>query len=187
MSLFTTLMDLIYDITLQMLNLPAGTQVLKPLDYADSPAGLKTPHTNAVFYLVNFDNTGMNRQFDNVTVENLSPILTTRTVKHVRNLGIQWQTYGDDGMEWADTIRTKLFDPDIKALFAARGISLIPNVSEATYVPEKIGQQWYKRYDLYAKFNQLVIDTTSVPAISGTDIIIEDEKGVISQCSVSVP
>lgn len=186
MSLFDDLMDFDSDVTRQMLGLPDGTQLLKPLNYADSPAALKSPHDNRVFYIVEFGNEDINRQIDDITGQNTDPTLVTREVKYVRNLIFRWQIYGDDGFEWADKIRIMLFDPTIQSLFAAQGISLITDVPQAIYVPEAKGQQWYKRYDISATFNQLVTFQTTVPAVSGTEIIFEDEKGVVSSCSVSV-
>jgi hypothetical protein len=187
MSLYKTLMDLVYDITVQMLGLDPTTvpQNVKPLSFTESPAGLKDPHSDCVFYLVQFDDEGINRQIDDLTVPNSNPALTTKRTQYVRNLRIIWQTYGDDGFEWADTLRIKLMDQDILSLFKAQGITLIPGIQAPVYIPEKIGQQWYKRYDLFAKFNQLVTLESHPPAISGVDVIIIDEKGVIGTCSAS--
>lgn len=187
MSLFKDLMDFVYDITCTMLglDLTAKPQNIMPLSSPDSPAGLTDPHSDFVFYLVQFDDTDINRQIDDITVENSNPALTTKRIQYVRNLRIIWQIYGDDGFEWADTIRTMLFDTDIQQLFAEQGISLITDVPEPIYFPEKINQHWYMRNDFSAKFNQLVTKESNVPAVSGTDIIIEDEKGVVGECSVS--
>lgn len=187
MSLFKDLMNFDCRITCTMLGLDPNThpQNILPLSNADSPAGLKDPHSNYVFYLVQFDDADINRQIDDITIENSNPALTTKRIQYVRNLRFIWQIYGDDGFEWADTIRIMLFDNDIKALFAEKGISLITDVPEPVYFPEKISQHWYKRNDLSAKFNQLVTRESAVPAVSGTDIILEDEKGVVGTCSVS--
>ena len=187
MSLYNKLMDLVYDVTCAALELNSDTspQNILPLNYTESPAGLKDPHKNYVFYAVQFEGENINRQLDDLTVANTNPALTTRRVRYVRNLRIIWQTYGDDGFEWADTLRIMLFDSTIQQMFAVQGISLITDVSEPVYIPEKIGQQWYKRYDFSAKFNQLVTKETNVPAVSGTEIIVVDEKGVVSTCSVS--
>jgi hypothetical protein len=159
-------------------------QNVAPLNYVDSVGVLSDPHLNYVFYLVNFENQNINQQLDVETNGAIDPTLTTRQTKYVRNLRIEWQLYGDDGMEWADTLRIMLFDPAIKDLFAAQGITLITDVQQAVFFPERINQQWYHRYDLHASFNQLVIKQTEIPAIAGTDIILESEKGVESECSI---
>ena len=187
MSLFDGLMNFTYKTTCAMLGLDLTTQQenIMPLDLEDSPGSLENPNSDYVFYMVQFDDADINRQIDDLTVPNDNPALTTKRIQYVRSLRINWQTYGDDGFEWADTIRTMLFDRDIQALFAAQGISLVTDVPEPVYIPEKIGQQWYKRYDVSAKFNQLVTKESNVPAISGAEILLEDEKGVMGTCSVS--
>jgi hypothetical protein len=188
MSLFNSLMDFVYDTTIQMLDINPSTnpQYIAPLDLTESVGVLKDPHTNYIFYLVSFADTDINKQLEITSSGNSNSALVTQTTKYVRNLKIDWQLYGDDAFEWSDTLRIKLFSQSIKDLFKSQGISLITDVSQAVFVPEKINNQWYKRYDISAKFNQLVISTTAVPAISGTDVIIETEKGVVSQCSASV-
>ena len=187
MSLFKDLMNFAYDVTCAMLGLDptANPQNILPLDYTESPSGLDDPHSDYAFYLVQFDDADINRQID-TEIEVLSPVTMNKKVKYVRNLRFIWQTYGDDGFEWADRIRIKLFDPDIQALFEDKGISLITDVPEPVYIPERIGQKWYKRYDLAAKFNQLVTVEESVSAVASAEIAIVDEEGVVGGCSISV-
>lgn len=188
MSLFNDLMELARVITCTMLDLNPSDQPqnIVPLTLTESPGFLTDPHSDFVFYLVQFDNQDINRQID-TTIEDASPVTLSKKTSYVRNLRIIWQTYGDDGFEWADKIRIRLFGEDVRALLAAKGISLITDVREAQYIPEKIGQQWYKRYDLYANFNQLVTMEETVSAIASAEIDIVDEKGVVSTCSISSP
>ena len=182
MSLFDDLMDLNYDLICKALDIDPATktQNILPLSYSESPAGLKNPHADYVFYIVQFDDSGINRQIDDITAPHPDITLVTRKIQYVRNLRFIWQIYGDDGFEWADTLRTQLLDSDVvRNMLAGNGISLITDVPEAVGpIPEKIGQQWYKRYDLYAKLNQMVTKTTTLPAIASTNIIIETEEGV---------
>lgn len=180
MSLFDDLMDLDYDLICEALSIDPATkpQNILPLSNADSPAGLKDPNSNFVFYIVQLDDAGINRQIDDITAPNADETLVTRKIQYVRNLRFIWQLYGDDGFEWADTLRAKLSDSDdIRTLLAAHGISLITDVPEAVYIPEAIGQQWYKRYDLYAKFNQLVTKVSTLSAVANADVVIVTEKG----------
>ena len=188
MSLYDDLMELARVVTCTILGLNPDDQPqnIVPLDLTDSPGFLTDPHSDFVFYNVLFDNQDINRQVD-TTVEDESPVTLSKKTQYVRNLRIVWQTYGDDGFEWADKIRIKLFSSEIQALIAAKGISLITDVPEAQYIPEKIGQQWYKRYDLYANFNQLVTMEETVSAVASAEIDIVDEKGVVSKCSISSP
>lgn len=180
MSMFADLMRLLFTVTCTALDIDSTKkpQNILPLSYTESPAGLTDPHSNFVFYIVQFEDTGINRQIDDITAPNSDLTLVTQKIQYVRNLRFIWQTYGDDGFEWADTLRIRLFDSDIQTLLSAQGISLIPDIPAPVYIPEKIGQQWYKRYDLYAKFNQLVTRETTLPALANADIIIETEKGV---------
>lgn len=184
MSLFHDLMTFDYSVTCSMLGIDSTTnpQYIKPLNPTYSPAGKQKPEENLVFYLATFDNEDVNRQIDDITDPNADSTLVSKTYQYVRNVRFIWQTYGDDGMEWADTMRFKLFMPDIQELFAKQSLSLITDVPEPVYVPELIGQQWYKRYDLSATFNQLVTVSSTLPAISGTNIYVETDKGVVSKC-----
>ena len=187
MSLFNDLMWTQFNITCAMLGYDPTSypQFIRPLDYTESPAGLKDPHTNMVFYIVQFTDEDINRQVDTIYSGNTDPALVSKKVKYCRNLRMIWQTYGDDGFEWADKIRINLLtSDDVHNILKQQGMSLIPDVSEPMYIPESIGEQWYKRYDLYADFNQLVVLEDTLPAVSGTDIIIETEKGVVGECSV---
>jgi hypothetical protein len=148
-----------------------------PLNYPDSPAGIQNAHSDYAFYLVTFTDQNINRQMD-VSTDTAGNRVTT----YVRNLKIDWQIYGDDAFEWSDTLRIMLYDPDIRALFAAQGITLIPAINEPVFIPELKGNQWYHRYDVSAKFNQLVIMQVPSQVINSTNITIEDDKGVIVTC-----
>ena len=180
MNLFNDLMTLLFQVTCTALGLDYKThpQNIRPLEYPDSPAGLRTPHDDIVFYIVQFDDAGINRQIDDITAPNTDETLVTRKIQYCRNLRFIWQIYGDDGFEWADTLRIMLFDPDIQTMLKEKGISLVTDVPQAVYIPEPVGQQWYKRYDLYAKFNQLVTKETTLPAVASANVIIVTEKGV---------
>lgn len=186
MSLFHDLMEFDFNVTCAMLGYDpaAHTQDIKPIDSTYGPAGKRKPEGDLAFYLVTFDDSDINRQIDDITDQNADPTLVTKKYQYVRTVRFIWQTYGDDGMEWADTIRFKLFMQEIQDMFAKQNMSLITDVPEPVYVPELIGQQWYKRYDLAATFNQLVEVDSSLPAISGTEIYVETDKGVVGKCSV---
>jgi hypothetical protein len=160
-------------------------QNVLPLYYPEAPAGIDSPHTDYVFYLLQFTDSPINRQIDVVHSGATDTSLIDRTTKYVRNLRISWQCYGDDAFEWADTLRIMLFDPTIKNLFAAQGISLVTDVPAPVFIPEPIGGQWFHRYDINADFNQLVTAASTVSAVASAEVIIESEKGVESECSVS--
>jgi hypothetical protein len=150
-----------------------------PLNYPDSPAGIQNAHSDYTFYLLTFTDQNINKQMD-VSTDTAGNRVTT----YVRNLKIDWQIYGDDAFEWSDTLRIMLYDPDIRALFAAQGITLIPNINEPVFIPELKGNQWYHRYDVSAKFNQLVTTQVPSPIINSANITIEDDKGVIVTCQL---
>lgn len=191
-GLFDGLMDFTKKTTIAMLadatNAPKYTsnedgtiddpQNIAPLDYSQSVGVIKDPNSDYCLYMISFlPGENISKQIDVSTDGN-----SNRVTKYVRNLKIDWQCYGDDGMEWADTLRIMLFSPDIKALFAAQGISLIPENGWPVYIPEMKGKQWYHRYDLTAKFNQLVTRQKVTQIITSPNITIEDSKGVIISC-----
>jgi hypothetical protein len=194
MSVYNDLMAFVKSVTIQMLvgatNAPGVSdgvdpQNVLPLYYPENPAGFNDPHSDYVFYLVSTTDSPINRQLDITDNGADDPTLLVRTTKYIRNLSIEWQSYGDDAFEWSDLLRIRLFDPDIVDLFAAQGISLIPDISEPIFIQEPINGQWYHRYDTRAEFNQLVTYQTTIPAIAFADVIIESEKGVEATCSVS--
>jgi hypothetical protein len=201
-SMYQGLMTFVNGLTITMLagatNAPVRTtttvggvtttkdpQNVLPAYHPKAPAGIRDPSSDYVFYLVQFTDSPINRQIDVIHSSGTDTSLIDRTIKYVRNLRISWQCYGDDAFEWADTLRIMLFDPTIKELFAAQGISLITDVSEPVFIPEPINGQWFHRYDISAEFNQLVTRTTTVSAVASADVIIETEKGVEAECSVS--
>lgn len=180
------LMILAFNVTCAILGIDPKTnpQNIRPLNPVPNPAALKDPHADMIFYLVQFGDAPINRQIDVIT-EVKGTGTVTKNVKHVRSLTLNWQIYGDNGMENADKIRIGLMNPDIQAMFENKNISLIPDIAEPVYVPELIGTQWYSRYNLSANFNQLVIDTSTLSTIASADVVIETEKGVVSGCSTS--
>lgn len=188
MSIYNDLMDLAYVVTCTMLDLnPADKpQNIIPFDLTDDSGVLTDPHSDVVLYHVQFDNRDSNRQID-TTVKDESPVSLNRQTRYVRTLRILWQIYGDDGFEWADRMRIKLFSPDVQSLLAAKGISLVTDVQEAQYVAEKVGQQWFRRYDLNADFNHLVTLEETVPTVASAEINVTDKKGVVSICSILNP
>jgi|GEM_PF-2666968 len=193
MSMYNNLMDFVCDETVKMLagttNAPTlgpggkSTSVL-PFYSPEGAAGIKDVYTDLVFYRITFRDDPTNKQFDAIYTSNTNPALSTYTKKYNRTMRIDWGFCGNNAMEWADTLRIMLFDPSIRVDFATKGMSLIPEVEEAVFVPELIGQQWLHRYDLTADFNQLVIKQTTIPAIATADIIIVTDKGDVSECLV---
>jgi hypothetical protein len=157
-------------------------QNVAPLDYVDSLGVLKDPHLDYVFYLISFDNENINRQMDVKITPTGDPDIFNRTTVYVRNLKIDWQFYGDDAMEWADTLRMMLYDPVIGTLFAAQEISLIPAIDEAVFIPEKINTQWFHRYDLSARFNQKATLQSPVQVFESGSIEIIDNEGGVYPC-----
>lgn len=149
-------------------------QNILPAYDPDSAAGVRDAHSDVVFYSLTFTDEPISRQHDVSTDDE-----GNRIVKYVRNLRIEWVCYGDDSFEWADTIRIMFFDPDILAEFAAQGITLITDVPAPTFVPEPKGNEWYLRYDVSARFNQLVTRQAPQPTIDSLDITLMDDKGVI--------
>jgi hypothetical protein len=185
MSLYADLMRLVCNATKTALGLSSASQQVAPLYATESVGILQDATTNAVLYGIQFDDDRINRQIDVIREANSDSSLTTKIQKYVRVLRVNWEIYGPDSFEWSDTMRIRLFDNDIRELFKAQNISLITDVLEPVFVPEAIGQQWYWRYDLSAKFNQLVIQQSTDSAVASANVIIETEKGVVAECSVS--
>jgi len=184
MSLYKTLMDLLYDITVTALDLDSNSQNVVPIENYESVGGLRNPAQNFIFYGIQTTDDAINKQVDVIATTGTNEAIAYQKVQYVRNLRFTWHFYGDDGFEWADTMRVRLFDTDIRTMLSDLGITMVTNVPEAFYVPELIGGQWYKRYDLTATFNQLVTRTNELPAIALATVYIETEEGVVAECSV---
>jgi hypothetical protein len=183
MSLHDTLMDLVYDVTVLALGLDSDSnpQNILPMNPMNSPAGLTDPSNDFAFYRITLTDDQYNRQMD-VTNDGDAgdPTTINRTTKYVRPLRIKWMCYGVDAMEYSDTIRIMLYDPAVKALLAAQGITLVPNIPSPQPAWEPKGGQWYQRYDLHADFYQLVTLQSEIPVIASDEVIIYDEKGEVA-------
>lgn len=182
MSLKSTLMDFVYDETCLMLGLdnskPGSVTNVYPLNSPFNAAGLKKNDTDYVLYLISPTDYGINRQVDiDCIVVNGQ---TVQRVKQVKTWRLNWEFYGPDAAERADSVRLALLsDSARKDDFAVQGMSLITDIPAPQYVPDAINMQWFERYDLYADFNQLVVTTSPTVEIDSTSITLEDDKGVI--------
>lgn len=183
MSLFMDLMEVAYEATCTALGIDykANPQNIRPLNYTDSPAALNKPDEDLAYYLVEFGDSPLNRQID-VEYGKFGDKTTEKKTHRCRNIRIIWQTYGGNGFENADKIRERLFDDDIREIFRSAGMSLVTDVPEPVFIPELLGTQWYKRYDLYADFNQLVTENKEIDLAASARVVVKTDEGIEEEC-----
>ena len=101
-------------------------------------------------------------------------------IQYTRVHEVQWICYGPNSYEHAETIRNGIYLTEFKDLLGAQNLHLILDVPAVKRSPELYNGQWWQRANLSARFNELVIRTTSVPYLVGTDIKVITEKGVVN-------
>lgn len=176
----TTLMDFVYDQTIKILDLDANSQAVLPLYSPESPAGLEDNHTDIIFYNIQPYDDGINKQID-VVGGTITDGYISQSVSYVRTWEIEWQIYGDSSFDNADKIRLALYnDSNINDDFEGLGLSIIPSIQAPVYVPEDINNQWFQRYDLRVKINELVTVQGQAPIINNAQIEIVTEDGRIT-------
>lgn len=61
-------------------------------------------------------------------------------------------------------------------------MSLVTDVPEPVFIPELLGTQWYKRYDLYADFNQLVTENKEIDLAASARVVVKTDEGIEEEC-----
>lgn len=80
--------------------------------------------------------------------------------------------YGPGSFENADAVRAALFLPATTQTLAGQNLGLITDVPPPRRAPELFNGQWWERVDLAARFNELVVRPSTVPAIASAPVTV---------------
>lgn len=132
-----------------------------------------------VVYVECFEvDTDYNREREEVDTWEISPDEFTKETSYTRQMQVNLTLYGSDSFENAQTIRDQIFYPDNKLILDKNHIYLVHDIPSPKRAPEYFQGQWWKRVDMGIRFNELVVRSISVPAITGIGIAIyEGDKG----------
>lgn len=108
----------------------------------------------------------------------LNPAALTKDMGYTQVWKLHWTIYGPNGADNARNIVTALWLDWAHDLLAASNIYAIPRWSRPTRAPELFEGQWWARYDLELKFNELVKETIVDPAAAGLEVTLITDTGI---------
>jgi hypothetical protein len=135
---------------------------------------------DVVFLKATVSDDRVNRSRDR---SNANPIdgSLTETVTYIRVWKIDFLLYGPNSLDHARLIKSALFMDWTLATLAASKLAIVLDVRDPRRVPELFEGQWWERSDFSARFNELVTEVSSVPAIASIDIGIFTVDTSVSQ------
>lgn len=106
------------------------------------------------------------------------PTTIQMTAAYTRVHMISWIVYGPNSDTNIELIRDGLFLPAAKLTLAQNNLYMVLDVPPPQYVPELFNGQWWPRYDLQVRFNELVERYSTVPSIASVNITVETDDGI---------
>jgi len=100
---------------------------------------------------------------------------------------LQGTCYGPNGYNNARLILDAFSLDWTHDTLAALGIYAIVGWDRPRYVPEFFQGQWYKRTDFTVLWNELVLESISVPSAAGVDVDLVTDIGFEEQFQIRVP
>lgn len=83
--------------------------------------------------------------------------------------------YGPNSFDNADLVRSQLFASFTTTTLSSNNLALITDVPMPMRAPELWGGQWWDRSDLVARFNELVIRTSTTPFIQSAPVTTQTD------------
>ncbi|MCE5304349.1 hypothetical protein LLG34_01415 [bacterium] len=134
--------------------------------------------TDNVVYIECFEvDTPYNRAREEIDIWEISPDEFTKETSYTRQMQVNLILYGPDSFDNAQTIRDNIFYPDNQLTLQQNHIYLVHDISSPKRVPEYFQGLWWKRIDMSLRFNELVVKSISVPAITSIEVGIYDDNG----------
>lgn len=161
-----------WNLTIQMLGLDPNApenQDRVRIDWQKNGAPAWRIDQDVCFLMVAYDDDAITRQTE-VSYEAADDLNATRSQSYTRVLRVSFVCYGPNSFGDADTIRSSLFQPQFTELLQSNNLALILDVPSPMRAPELYNGQWWHRTSLYARFNELVIKTSSVPYLQSADV-----------------
>jgi hypothetical protein len=123
------------------------------------------------FIMVNYDDDAITRQVEVKYLSN-NDQNAYRTVSSTRVLRVNWICYGPNSFDNANIIRNGIFLPEFSEMLKENNLALIFDLPSPIRAPELFNGQWWDRTSFYARFNELIIQSVSVPYITSPNIQI---------------
>jgi hypothetical protein len=134
--------------------------------------------TDNVVYVECFEvDTPYNRLREETDTWEISPDEFTKETSYTRQMQVNLILYGSDSFDNAQTIRDNIFYPDHQLTLQQNHIYLVHDIPSPKRVPEYFQSLWWKRVDMSLRFNELVVRSISVPAITSIEVGIYDDNG----------
>jgi hypothetical protein len=105
----------------------------------------------------------------------------TETVTYIRVWKIDFLLYGPNSLDHARLIKSALFMAWTQTTLAASNLAIVLDVADPRRMPELFEAEWWERSDFSARFNELVTEVGSVPAIASIEIDLYTEDTSVSQ------
>ena len=118
-----------------------------------------------------------NRQREVVEEYEVSPDDFASETSYTKVRQLNFNLYGPNSSENADTIKDGLFYPSNKLVLDKEKVYLIHDITAPRRVPEYWEGLWYERVDMSVLFNELVIRSINVPRIVSVDVSIYEGEG----------
>lgn len=171
--------DVFFQATCEMLNLVTEeeqSRVRIAWQHDGSPSWKK--NEDVVFLRITPEDNRLARQMDILYREEgaSTRLDVKKQVGYTRVHKVNWTLYGPNSYDNADLIRHLIFDSDYTREIKNNNLFLITDVPMPTRVPEFFNKQWWERTDFSATFNEAVIRRSKVPVITGTEIIIKENR-----------
>lgn len=166
--------DFFQKLTLQLLGLDPeakASQSRVRITWPENGAPAWKRTEDVAFLMVNYDDDPYTRQVE-VTYQENTETAANMVASSTRVLRVTWICYGPHSFDDADTIKAKLFTPEMRLLTAKNNLALITDVPMPVRSPELFNGQWWERTTFYARFNEKVIRQTDVPYIQYADVQI---------------
>lgn len=132
------------------------------------------------------------------------PTQVLGTIIYARVWRTFWNFYGPNSFDRARILKSFLFSQTghdaILGAFNTYGalpsgmggygggtinLYLVTDVSAPKRVPELFDGQWWERVDFDCQFNEQVTETELVNAVASSEVIVENENGVVADIQVS--
>lgn len=147
-------------------------QDLVRLSYQNENQPFHDYHRNICYYYVQAADDPINRQIDTA----YSPIDDTKTQQissYNRVITLDIILYGPDAYDRAVLLRMDLLDPTQNWDLAAKGLHVIPDISEPQQMWEPYNNKYWPRVDMQVRYNNLVTDERhEVHYLTAADITV---------------
>jgi hypothetical protein len=126
---------------------------------------------DVTFIMVNYDDDAITRQVD-VIYQSNDESNAFRSASSTRVLRINWICYGPNSFDNANNIRNGLFLPQFSEMLMKNNFALIFDMPSPLRAPELFNGQWWDRTSFYARFNELITQSVSVPYLTSPNVQI---------------